>query len=58
LRAQMLNQDPTLCPACLSNASRRNEETFCTAWNVATHATDLTRSCFVLDRIGAGVKAA
>jgi hypothetical protein len=58
LRAQMLNQDPTPCPACLFNASRRNEETFCTAWNVATHATDLnSRSCFVLDRVGAGVKA-
>ena len=59
LRAQMLNQDPTPCPACLSNASRRNEETFCTAWNVATHATDLnSRSCFVLNRVGARVKTA
>jgi hypothetical protein len=31
LCAQMLNQDPTLCPACLFNASRRNEETDFTA---------------------------
>jgi hypothetical protein len=49
LRAQMLNQDPTPCPACLFNASRRNEDTCCTAWNVVTHATDLnSRSYFVL----------
>src|SRR5688572_19547749 len=34
----MLNQDPRPCPACFCNASRRNEETFCTAWNVVTHA--------------------
>lgn len=33
---QLLNQNPTPCPACSFNASRRNEETFCTAWNVVT----------------------
>jgi len=38
LGAQMLNQDPTPCPACLFNASRRNEKTDYTAWNVVTHA--------------------
>ncbi len=57
LRAQMLNQDPRPSPACFCNASRWNEETFCTAWNVVTHATDLnSRSCFVLGRVGARVK--
>ena len=55
--AQLLNQNPTPCPACFFNASRRNEETFCTAWNVVTHVTYLnSRSCFVLARVGAGVK--
>ena len=55
----MLNQDPRLSPACFCNASRRNEELFCTAWNVVTHATDLnSRSYFVLERVGAGVKVA
>jgi hypothetical protein len=58
LRAQMLNQDPTPCPACLFNASRRNEDTCCTAWNVVTHM--LLTSTFVpvlfLERVGAGVK--
>src|SRR6185437_12829178 len=53
----MLNQDPRPCPACSCNASRRNEETFCTAWNVVTHATDLnSRSCFVLSRVEPRVK--
>src|SRR5215471_10500681 len=28
--------EPTPCPACSFNASRRNEKTFCTAWNVVT----------------------
>ena len=41
LRAEMLNQDPRPCPACFYNASRWNEETFCTAWNVVTHGTKL-----------------
>jgi len=54
LRAQLLNQDPTPSPACLSNASRRNEDTCCTAWNVVTHATDpqtLVPGLF-LERVG------
>src|SRR5262245_61375838 len=53
----MLNQDPRPCPVCFCNASRSNEGT-CTAWNIATHATDLnSRSCFVLNGIGLRVKA-
>jgi hypothetical protein len=59
LGTQTLNQGPTPCPTCLFNASRRNEETDSTAWNVVTHATDLnSRSCFVLKRVGDRVKLA
>jgi len=59
LRAQMLNQDPTPCPACLFNASRRNEDTCCTAWNVVTHATTSTLvPVLFLERVGGRVKVA
>jgi hypothetical protein len=40
----LLDQDPSRAPTCSCNASRRNEETFCTAWNVVTHATHLKLS--------------
>jgi hypothetical protein len=39
---QLLNQNPTPCPACSFNASRRNEETFCTDWNVVTQRNTST----------------